>query len=127
MNRVNVLFVGGEAFSARLYRNLKSRYRGFRIEPGEIEIRLMTHQKIKQAVVTVQKKEHNEKYLTAYYVGDVAIEIPALRKHLLETLPDYMVPAHFVRLEKIPLTPNGKTDRNALPAPGGVICSLPVP
>ena len=108
---------GNIRFLGRIDHQVK--IRGFRIEPGEIENQLKTHPKVKQAVVTVHRAENNETYLAAYIVSTGAIEIPALRKYLLEKLPDYMVPAYFIQLEKIPLTPNLKVDRKALPPPDG--------
>jgi amino acid adenylation domain-containing protein len=89
--------------------------RGFRIELGEIEHRLQNHEQIVEAVVSV-KEEKEDKYLCAYIVSadNQDLSVSALRRYLLEELPDYMVPTHFVTLEKIPLTPNGKIDRKAL-------------
>jgi len=97
--------------------------RGFRIETGEIESRLSDHKKIKEAVVTASGKE-GDKYLCAYIVPqdpgaikkDTSI-FTELREYLSAALPDYMIPSYFVWLEEIPLTPNGKIDRKALPAP----------
>jgi amino acid adenylation domain-containing protein len=94
--------------------------RGFRIELGEIENRLLTHGKIKEAVVLV-REENNDKYLCAYIVAKPGETLPidqtAIRKYLSNRLPDYMVPSYFVQLDRIPLTPNGKVDRKSLPAP----------
>ncbi|MCP5106334.1 MAG: hypothetical protein GY950_23315, partial [bacterium] len=59
-------------------------------------------------------------YLTAYIVG-AFIETPPLKEYLSETLPSYMIPSHFVQIEKIPLNPNGKLDRKALPAPEAAV------
>ncbi|MCP4150770.1 MAG: amino acid adenylation domain-containing protein [bacterium] len=95
--------------------------RGYRIELGEIETCLATHQQVKEAIVIDREDEQGKKYLCAYLVnwaGDETLpNTPPLREYLLNTLPDYMVPAHFVILKKIPLTPNGKVDRKALPKP----------
>ncbi|MBV9494360.1 MAG: amino acid adenylation domain-containing protein, partial [Acidobacteria bacterium] len=94
--------------------------RGFRIEMGEIEARLGQHDDIQDAAVIAQG-EGAEKQLIAFYraketTANVVIELPAeeLRDHLLRTLPAYMVPAAFVSLGAIPLSPNGKVDRRAL-------------
>jgi amino acid adenylation domain-containing protein len=101
--------------------------RGFRIEPAEIENRLRAHQQIKDAVVLPGEEKNGAKYLCAYIVieppgTDTAApengpDFPELREYLSLTLPDYMIPAYFVMLAKIPLTANGKLDRVALPAP----------
>ncbi|MBB4636054.1 non-ribosomal peptide synthetase [Longimicrobium terrae] len=91
--------------------------RGFRVELGEIEARLLEHPGIEETVVVASLEEGGAaKRLVAYWVGGAA-EPEALRTHLLERLPDYMVPAAYVRLDALPLTPNGKVDRATLPAP----------
>ncbi|HLP45013.1 MAG TPA: condensation domain-containing protein, partial [Candidatus Kapabacteria bacterium] len=89
--------------------------RGFRIETGEIENRLLKHKDIKEAVVIVNEDGRGDKNLTAYTVSTGEMLDTELREYLLEELPNYMIPSYFVRLEKIPLTPNGKIDRKALP------------
>jgi amino acid adenylation domain-containing protein len=89
--------------------------RGFRIEPGEIEAKLTAHAGVHEARVIVREDEPGEQRLVAYVVGSVDAE--GLRGHLRESLPEYMVPSAFVGLERIPLTPNGKLDVKALPAP----------
>ena len=88
--------------------------RGFRIEPGEIEAALCRIESVAQAVVTVHDDPAVGKRLVAYVVADA--EVAQLRSELKAVLPDYMVPAAFVALDAMPLTPNGKVDRKALPA-----------
>jgi hypothetical protein len=93
--------------------------RGFRIEPGEIEAALGALPEVRQAVVTVHEHTASDKRLVAYMVaeGGGAPHPTDLRRALAETLPDYMIPSAYVFLEAFPLTPNGKVDRSALPAP----------
>ncbi|MCX6584872.1 MAG: amino acid adenylation domain-containing protein, partial [Candidatus Aminicenantes bacterium] len=107
---------GNIEFLGRIDHQVK--IRGFRVEPGEIEGRLAKHPGIKEAVVSVQEEESGDKYLCAYVVPDGEYRLSGLREHLAKELPDYMIPSYFVSVEKIPLTPNGKIDRGALPKPG---------
>ncbi len=107
---------GNLEFLGRLDHQVK--VRGFRIELGEIESALGAHQSVKDAVVVVREDSPGEKRLTAYVTGNGATpEAAGLREHLKQRLPEYMLPAAFVVLERLPLTPNGKVDRRALPAP----------
>uniref|UniRef100_UPI000464EC0F non-ribosomal peptide synthetase n=1 Tax=Pseudomonas tremae TaxID=200454 RepID=UPI000464EC0F len=94
--------------------------RGFRIELGEIEMQLRQIVNIKDAVVIAREDTPGEKRLTAYYTmpeAEQAITAQTLRAALLARLPEYMVPAAYMKLSEWPLTPNGKLDRRALPAP----------
>ncbi|XBT42743.1 amino acid adenylation domain-containing protein [Pseudomonas viridiflava] len=102
-------------FIGRLDNQLK--IRGFRIEPGEIEARLRNLAGVRDAVV-VAREGATGKQLVGYVVSSSVVTTPAqLREALRAELPDYMVPAQLVLLDAMPLTPNGKIDRNALPAP----------
>ena len=93
--------------------------RGFRIELGEIEAALTQHAGVREAVVIAPSDATGDKRLIAYYraVTDADVPADALRAHLRTTLPDFMVPAAYVRVADWPLTPNGKVDRRGLPAP----------
>ncbi len=94
--------------------------RGFRIEPGEIEQVMLSHPAVAHAVSLVRGGGGGEKYLCLYYVvaQEPSPEPGELREFLSQKLPDYMIPAHFTRLEHIPLNPNGKVNIPALPEPG---------
>ncbi|WP_036667671.1 non-ribosomal peptide synthetase, partial [Paenibacillus sp. UNC217MF] len=91
--------------------------RGYRIEPGEIEARLLLNADIRQASVVIRKDKPGNEVLCAYYVSDSALDLSALRHEMSLALPAYMVPEHYIRLEELPLTKNGKLDRSALPVP----------
>jgi acyl-coenzyme A synthetase/AMP-(fatty) acid ligase len=104
-------------FLGRLDHQIK--LRGYRIEMGEIETALMKHASVEQAVV-ITKGEASEKKLVAYLVSKDSsnpVEIATLREHLHRMVPEYMMPAAYIVLEKFPLTRNGKVDRKALPEP----------
>nr|WP_295871843.1 non-ribosomal peptide synthetase [uncultured Chitinophaga sp.] len=105
---------GNMAFLGRIDDQVK--VRGFRIEPGEIESLLVAYEGIKEGVVALKGKD-NDKYVVAYYVADTPIDTAPLKAYLAASLPDYMLPAFYVRCEKIPLTISGKANRKALPEP----------
>ncbi|MET0622456.1 MAG: amino acid adenylation domain-containing protein, partial [Pyrinomonadaceae bacterium] len=95
--------------------------RGFRIELGEIESALAAHPEVREAAVVTHEEGPGDKRLVAYTTpaGETAPEADALRRYLKGRLPEYMIPSAFVSLERLPLTPSGKVDRQRLPAPGG--------
>ncbi|MBH3408931.1 amino acid adenylation domain-containing protein [Pseudomonas glycinae] len=104
----NLEFLGRNDFQIKL--------RGLRLEPGEIEARLIEHPAVREAVVLVRDER-----LVAYFTVREGFDVPrieTLRAHVLDRLPEYMVPGAYVKLDALPLTPNGKVDRKALPAPG---------
>ncbi len=110
---------GGLEYVGRADHQVK--IRGFRVELGEIEATLARDPAIREAVVLAREDEPGDARLVAYLVvrdprGHSASD---LRRHLKQTLPDYMVPSAFVLLDALPLTANGKVDQRALPAPGG--------
>ncbi len=90
--------------------------RGHRIELGEIESRLLEHPSVEEAVLVARRDEAGHSFLAAYLTGQSVADAD-LRRHLSETLPEYMVPSSFIFLEALPLTPNGKVDKRALPEP----------
>ncbi|PMB23519.1 non-ribosomal peptide synthetase [Fischerella thermalis] len=96
--------------------------RGFRIELGEIEAIISQYPAVRETVVVVSEESVNSQRIIAYIVPhkEQTLTIPELRSFLESKLPSYMVPASFVTLDTIPLTPNGKVDRKALPAPDTV-------
>ncbi|PUA36528.1 non-ribosomal peptide synthetase [Paenibacillus elgii] len=91
--------------------------RGYRIELGEVEARLLKVPSVEAALVTVHEDEAGQKLLCAYYTAEYPLPAGELRSALAAVLPGYMIPSYFVQLEQMPLTLNGKVDRNALPAP----------
>jgi amino acid adenylation domain-containing protein len=93
--------------------------RGFRIELGEIEARLSDHPEVRESVVLACEDGDGGKRLVAYYTG-AEVSAKALRDYLLSSLPEYMTPASYVRLDSLPLTRNGKLDRMALPKPESI-------
>ncbi|HEY6390031.1 MAG TPA: amino acid adenylation domain-containing protein, partial [Bryobacteraceae bacterium] len=100
--------------------DLQTKIRGIRIELAEIEARLTQHAAIREAVVAAWDDGPGDKQLVAYYTTAV-VEPPdaqSLRDFLSKQLPEYMIPAAFVRMETLPLTSNGKLDRKSLPKPG---------
>jgi amino acid adenylation domain-containing protein len=93
--------------------------RGYRIELGEIEANLAARAEVARALVIVREDRTNDQRLVAYLVAQpgMSIDESVLRPHLRDLLPSYMLPQHFIVLDELPLLPNGKIDRHALPAP----------
>lgn len=89
--------------------------RGYRVELSEIEGAIFSHEGIKEAAVTVAEKGGNQ-YIAAYYTG-AALAAEDWREFLAPLLPEYMIPAFYIHLDSMPLTPGGKIDKRALPAP----------
>jgi amino acid adenylation domain-containing protein len=120
---VRYLADGNIEFLGRIDDQVK--IRGFRIELGEIENQLLQHPEVLASVVLAREDVPGDKRLVAYVTAaaaDTGLEagqalVASLKAHLQSTLPDYMVPALYVLLERLPLTPNGKVDKRALPAP----------
>jgi amino acid adenylation domain-containing protein len=108
---------GNIEYLGRLDQQVK--IRGFRIEPSEIEIALRNHPDVLDCVVVAREDVPGDKRLIAYLVprDSATLQPASLRSALKSTLPDYMVPAAFHQMAQFPLTPNGKVDRKALPAP----------
>ncbi len=116
-DRARYLPTGDVEFMGRLDNQVK--IRGYRVEPGEIEARLEQHPAVQNAVVVAREDIPGDKRLVAYVVAAPGQQptADALREALQTVLPDYMIPAAFVRVDTLPLTPNGKVDRVRLPAP----------
>lgn len=104
----NIEFLGRIDFQVKI--------RGNRIELGEIENQLLNIEEIKEAVVLAldDKESAGEKYLCGYIVSDDKVDFSAVTSILSRELPEYMIPAFFIQIESIPLTPNGKVDQRAL-------------
>lgn len=108
---------GEIAFLGRIDEQIK--IRGFRVEPDDVVAQLVAHSEVVNAVVTASADTGDTKHLIAHLVlvPGSTLSAFALRQFLAQRLPEYMIPAHFVKLESIPLTANGKSDKASLPLP----------
>jgi amino acid adenylation domain-containing protein/non-ribosomal peptide synthase protein (TIGR01720 family) len=110
---------GNVQFLGRLDNQVK--IRGIRIEPGEIERQILTHNCIKDTIVLVNENQSGSKYLCAYLVlvpGTAgSFDFKVIREYLSSRMPYYMIPSYFESINRVPLTANGKLDRKALPLP----------
>ncbi len=112
---------GNLEFLGRIDNQVK--IRGFRIELSEIESRLLSHEMIKDTVVVVHEGSNTDKFLTAYFVTTGDLSTDELRNYLAKELPEFMIPAHLIKIDKMPLTLNGKVDKKALPRPDNNLIS----
>ena len=101
-------------------RDTQVKVRGYRIELGEVEIALQTHPSVIIAAVVVKTNAAGERDMVAYLTAKEPLSTETLRAYLGGILPGYMVPGHFVQLDEMPLTLNGKIDRKKLPDPEGL-------
>ncbi|MFC0516341.1 AMP-binding protein, partial [Mucilaginibacter angelicae] len=92
---------------------------GYRVELGEIESCLREHPQVEEAIVTAKVSGEGNYELVGYIVSKEAIMLTELRSYLSRHVPGYMVPGHYVQLEYLPLTSNGKVDKSSLPLPDG--------
>jgi acyl carrier protein len=109
------LIDGQIEFLGRIDQQVK--IRGFRIELGEVEATLQEHASVRESIVMAREDAPGDARLVAYVVAEPASTAAQLRSHLKEKLPEHMIPSTFIMLEALPLTANGKVDRQALPAP----------
>jgi acyl carrier protein len=105
----NIEFIGRNDYQVKI--------RGYRIELGEIENALQAIAGIDRAVVTAKATGYGEKELIGYLTSKQILDIKSIKSELHQTLPDFMVPAHFVQLDALPVTSNGKLDMKRLPDP----------
>lgn len=123
-NKNELIYCTGDI--GRLYKNgiveyigrkdFQVKINGYRIETGEVQSKILSYQNIKDCFVTAITSE-NKKSLCAYYVSEIDINLNSLKNFLLASLPKYMIPKHFIKVDNIPLTVNGKVDKSNLPIP----------
>ncbi len=97
-------------------RDSQVKIRGFRIELGEVEKEILQYKGISEAIVIDRQESDGKKYLCAYILCDNEVSTSNLKGFLSGRLPQYMIPPYFIRIDKVPLTPNGKIDKYRLPA-----------
>ncbi|MCS4307003.1 amino acid adenylation domain-containing protein/non-ribosomal peptide synthase protein (TIGR01720 family) [Rheinheimera pacifica] len=116
----NIIFLGRADSQVKV--------RGFRIELGEIDTTLNKHPQVQQAVSVVHELKPGDKRIVCYFeASESALEHDKLRLYLKKHIPEYMVPAIFIQLDKLPLTPNGKINRRGLPKPSADLIQSGVP
>jgi amino acid adenylation domain-containing protein len=100
-------------------KDCRVKIRGYGVDIAEVENSLLRHTGVREAILLARQNDLGESHLVAYFTSNLKSgpSVSVLRNFLRDKLPDYMVPSVFVRLNEIPLTPNGKIDRNALPNP----------
>lgn len=110
-------------------KDLQVKIRGYRVELGEVELRLLEHPAVKEAVVVGRETQTGDRRLVAYFVpqGKPAPAVSELRRFLMAQFPDYMIPSAFIKRPSLPLTPNGRVDYSALPDLGGKRPALSTP
>nr|WP_144695837.1 non-ribosomal peptide synthetase [Chitinophaga vietnamensis] len=108
----NIVFMGRKDNQVKI--------RGYRIEPGEIAAVMLNHPAVREAVVAPLEDEKGNRYLCAWFVPSAPLAIADLRQYIAAQLPEYMIPARFMAIDKIPATANGKTDFRKLPRPEAI-------
>ncbi|MBW7453179.1 amino acid adenylation domain-containing protein, partial [Paenibacillus sepulcri] len=98
-------------------KDFQTKIRGFRVELGEVEHCLLQHPGVEEAIAVSMKDSAGMDVLCAYFVSRQKLPVAELRSYVAQKLPDFMIPAYFTQLDKMPLNNNGKIDRKALPAP----------
>ncbi|MDQ8091444.1 non-ribosomal peptide synthase/polyketide synthase [Bacillus amyloliquefaciens] len=106
---------GNIEYAGRMDHQVK--IRGYRIELGEVEAALLSLEPVQEAVVLARENEDGQSDLYAYFTMEQSLPISQLKEKLADQIPGYMIPSYFIRLEKLPLTSNGKVNRRALPMP----------
>ncbi|WP_411801495.1 non-ribosomal peptide synthetase, partial [Bacillus atrophaeus] len=106
---------GNIEFLGRIDNQVK--VRGFRIELGEIETKISLADHVTEAAAVIRKNKADENEICVYFTADRELSAAELRKSLSQSLPEYMIPTHFMQMDSLPLTANGKVDKKALPEP----------